>query len=159
MTSHQILDSCIVSITAVSTAAAGLVLNESTQSAAINRVELQLLLLPLIGSMVVSGGMIMMNPTLEGRNITIGRGIFALFFGVLSPQLIGMLHPSLETLSVKPLVLVMTGGIIAGLVFVLSKPFTNELYKRAGLIAKREADRLEAKLSPTVKDEQPTKKL
>lgn len=141
------LDASILTITTAVTAASGVILNDPA-AAAVNRAELQLLLLPLIGSMIVSGGLIMMNPTAEGRNITIGRGIFALFFGVLGPQIIGLLHPSLATLSLKPVVLVMFGGLIAGLVFVLSRPFSNELYKRAGLIAKREADRLEKRYSP-----------
>ena len=49
------------------------------------------------------------------------------------------------------------GAVKNGTDNTLSK---NELYKRAGLIAKREADRLEGKYSPPLKDEQPvTKKL
>lgn len=115
--------------------------------------EMRLLLLPLIGSLVVSGGFIMLNPNPETRRITIGRGIFALFFGVLMPQIIGEFHPALQTLALKPVVLVLSGGMIAGVAYVLSKPFTRGMYERADRVAKKELDRLEQKHFPGVSPE------
>lgn len=115
--------------------------------------EMRLLLLPLIGSLVVSGGVIMLNPNPETRRITIGRGIFALFFGVLMPQIIGEFHPALQTLALKPGVLVLSGGMIAGVAYVLSKPFTRGMYERADRVAKKELDRLEQKHFPGVSPE------
>lgn len=105
--------------------------------------ELQLLLLPLIGSLIISGGMIMLNPKPETRRVTIGRAVFALFFGVMVPQVVGLLHPSLHEVAVRPAVLVLAGGCISGLVYVLSKPFTRELYERAEGHAKKTVDALE----------------
>lgn len=143
----HVLDACVIGVTTLATLASSVVLNEAPQDAA-SRIELQLLLLPLIGSLCVSGGLIMLNPNPETRKITIGRGIFALFFGVLGPQVLSMTHPTLAEMSVKPVFLLIVGGLTSGLVFVLSKPFTTEFYHRAGGIAKREADKLEKKFSP-----------
>jgi len=140
---NLVLDTIVTSTAIVATGTAAL-MSEPTH----NSIEMQLLLLPLIGALIVSGGLIMLNPQPETRRIVIGRGIFAMFFGVLVPQLIGMMHPALETVSIKPAVLLFGGGIISGLAYVLSRPFTKELYARAEGVAKKEADRLEEKYSP-----------
>lgn len=110
-----------------------------------NAVELQAFLLPFIGALVASGGVIMLNPQPEVRQIVIGRGIFALFFGVLLPQVFPLFHPALQPLALTPAILVLMGGAVSILAYVLSKPFCRELYARAEGIARREADRLEAK--------------
>lgn len=110
--------------------------------------EMRLLLLPLIGAVLASGGLIMLNPNPETRRITIGRSIFGLLVGVISPQIIGMLHPALADLALRPMVLVAAGAVFAALAFVLSRPFTSEFYARAEGIARREAERLEEKYSP-----------
>lgn len=151
-----ILDTCILGITTIVTVASSVVLNEVTTDTA-ERLELQLLLLPLIGSLCVSGGLIMLNPQPETRRIVIGRGIIALFCGVIGPQLVGLAHPSLAAVGVKPIAALASGGLIAGLAYVMSKPLFGQFYHRAESIAKREADRIEARFSPKVED--PTKKL
>lgn len=110
--------------------------------------ELQLFLLPFIGSLIISGGLIMLSPNPEERRVVIGRGIFALFFGVLVPQILGMFHPALAALSVKPVFLVLFGGLTAALAYVISKPFTRELYARSDGIAKQGADKLQKKYLP-----------
>ena len=148
---HQVLDACVLGVTTLVTLATTVILNETPQDAA-ERMEMQLLLLPFIGSLCVSGGLIMLNPNPETRKITIGRGILALFFGVLGPQIVAMTHPSVAALSVKPVFLLVIGGLTSGLVFVLSKPFTTEFFKRSGGIAAREADRLENTYSPKPPD-------
>lgn len=152
MTTHHVLDSCVVAVTTLVTAASAVLLNDAPGP---ERLELQLLLLPFIGSLCVSGGMIMLNPNPETRRLVIGRGIIALFCGVIGPQLIGLIHPSLAAVGIKPIAALGAGGLIAGLSYVLSKPFFSQLYQRAEGIAKREADRLENKFSPAPKDEQP----
>lgn len=140
----HVLDTVLVGTLAALTAAAPLLVNDPTIPAA-DVVEMKLFLLPSLGALVVSGGMIMLNPEPEVRRIVIGRSIFALFFGVLVPQVVGMFHPALQTASVKPAVLALMGGGIAGLTYVLSKPFCREFYLRADGIAKRKAAELEAK--------------
>jgi Na+/phosphate symporter len=137
------VDVLVVSISTATAALSSAMLATAPAGTAAQSIELQLLLLPLIGSLIISGGMIMLNPSPETRRVTIGRAVFALFFGVMVPQIIGLFHPSLHEVAVKPAVLVLAGGCISGLVYVLSKPFTRELYERAEGHAKKAADALE----------------
>lgn len=139
------VDVVVVAISTV-TAALSAVLAQAPAEPSTQSIEIQLLLLPLIGALIISGGMIMLNPNPETRRVTIGRAVFALFFGVMTPQVIGLFHPTLHEVALKPAVLVLAGGCISGLVYVLSKPFTRELYSRAERHAKNAADLLEKKL-------------
>jgi Na+/phosphate symporter len=147
----HVLDTAIVAVQSITVAAAALLLNSPQPGDAevvANTLELQFLLLPLIGSAFVSGGLIMLNPNPETRQVIIGRGIFALFFGVLIPQVLGLVVPSVKELSMKPAVLVLAGGVVAGFVFVVSKPFVVRLFEKSGGMAKRLADKVEGKISP-----------
>lgn len=156
MTNHipHVLDSIVLAAATVVTAASSLILG---QAAAEQSAELQMLLLPLVGALLMSGAAIMLNPQPETRRIVIGRAMIALFLGTLTPQIISVIHPKLAEFSSKPVFLLMVGGLSAGIFYVLSKPFFGELYKRADRIAARGADRLEDKLAK--KDESPTTKL
>lgn len=154
-TTHHVLDACVVAVTTLVTAASTVMLKEAAGSP--ESIELQLLLLPFIGSLCVSGGMIMLNPQPETRRIVIGRSIIALFCGVIGPQLIGLIHPSLASVGIKPIAALGAGGLISGLSYVMSKPLFSQLYQRADAIAKREADRIERKLSPPL--DEPTRRL
>lgn len=137
---YHIVDGAIFAITSVTTILSGLLLSTAEREQVL---ELQLFLLPFIGSMIVSGGMIMLNPMPETRKIVIGRSIFALFTGVLMPQLVAGLHPWLTDITIKPALLVLVGGLISGIAYVLSKPFTAELYSRSAHIAEKKAEQLE----------------
>lgn len=140
------VDVIVVGISTLTAALSSAVLAQAPADSVAQSIELQLLLLPLIGALIISGGMIMLNPNPETRRVTIGRAVFALFFGVLVPQVIGLFHPSLHEVTVRPAVLVLAGGCISGLVYVMSKPFTRELYSRAEGHAKKAADAIERKL-------------
>lgn len=140
---YHILDGAVFATTSITTVLSGLLLATANDRA----LELQLFLLPLIGSMIVSGGMIMLNPLPETRRIVIGRSIFALFMGVLLPQLVASLHPFLTDIAIKPALLVLVGGLISGLSYVLSKPFTAELYNRSAHIAERKAAQIEKQIT------------
>ena len=142
----QILDTVIVYATGIITTATSLALTIATVTVPDSgQNELLLFLLPLLGATFTSGGCIMLNPNQETRKITIGRAIFALFFGMLLPQLIGILHPSLQAISIKPVFLFLAGGLISILGFIFSKPFAREMYARSDRLAKSQADRLEKK--------------
>lgn len=145
---YMALDSVIVTITSVTASVSGLLLGDLTPVT--YREELVILLLPLVGAMIISGGMIVMNPAQETRKIVIGRSIFALFFGALGPTIVMLIYPPIASITVKPALLLFIGGIISGLVYVLSRPFARELYDRAERVAKAQADRLEDR----VKDKQ-----
>lgn len=148
----HVLDTVIVSCVTLATAASTLILGaaESPDEFA----ELKQLLLPFLGALIMSGGIIMLNPQPDTRRITIGRAIVGLFFGVLGPQLIALMHPNLSTISLKPVVHIAAGGIIAAIAYIMSKPFTTELYKRSGDIARRQADQIEQRYMP--KDKPPS---
>lgn len=145
---HHVLETVLTAGASIMLASsATLLTTENTSTPEQN--ELKLFLLPFLGSVCVASFMILMNPNPDTRRITIGRAGFGLFFGVLIPQIIGMFHPGLLELSLRPAVLVLTGGVISGVVYVLSKPFTAGMYERAEGVAKRELDRLEEKHFPT----------
>lgn len=108
--------------------------------------ELKLLLVPLIGALISSGGMIMLNPSPETRRIVIGRAIFALLFGCATPQLLTLLHPAIAAFSRHPVVLLLGGGLAAMVFFAISKPFTNRLIIRSGAIADEAEKRLEEQI-------------
>ena len=146
---HHVLDCAVLAVASITTALSGLVLATAPDA---QTAELQLFLLPLIGSVIVSGGMIMLNPSSpETRRIVIGRSIFALFIGVLMPQLVAGLHPWLANVTVKPALLVLVGGITSGAAYVLSKPFCAELYNRSAGSAANLANQLEKKLNSETK--------
>jgi hypothetical protein len=114
--------------------------------------ELRLLLIPLIGSMLVSGGMIMLNPHPETRRIVIGRSIFALFAGVVAPQLLGFVHPAIQAVALRPIMMLVIGGASSGLAYAISRPFCSGLYARAERVTKNTQDALEAKLTQKLRD-------
>jgi hypothetical protein len=141
----HVLDTVVIAVITLSTATIQVLLGSADSAAQL--VELKLLLLPFLGALVMSGGIIMLNPQIETRRIVIGRSIFALFCGTLAPQLISFFHPALADLSIKPIVQIATGGLIACLVYILSKPFTGKLYERADAISALGVQRLENRLT------------
>jgi len=147
---HHVLDSVVLAVLGLSTAASTVILGSA--DSADQLAEIKLLLLPFLGALIMSGGIIMLNPQVETRRIVIGRSIVALFCGTLAPQIIAIVHPALASLSIKPIIQLAGGGVIACLAYVLSKPFTGQLYRRADGIAAREVQRLEDRVSPKKKD-------
>jgi hypothetical protein len=131
------LDTVILSTVTLAVSASAVVMEPSDD------IELRLVLLPLIGGVIVSGSLIMLNPQPETRRIVIGRALIALFLSVVLPQTLGYFFPVLAAMVRKPMPLLMAGGVISGLTYVISKPFTRELYNRAEGVAKKQADRLE----------------
>jgi hypothetical protein len=142
------IDSVIVFTSAAATTASAVLMSEAPPQDLQEYAELRLLLLPLIGSMFMSGGMILLNPNPDSRRVVIGRSFIALFFGVLLPQFIGLFHPSLAEMSLKPVALVMLGGLCSALAYVMSAPVVRQFYNRADGIAEREVEKIEKRFSP-----------
>lgn len=105
--------------------------------------ELLLLLLPLLGSVLMSGAAIMLNPEPETRKIVIGRSIIALLFGVTAPQLLGMFFERFDPVQIKPAVLVLLGAAFAFVAYIVSRSFFSQAYSRAAALAKIAADEIE----------------
>ncbi len=52
----------------------------------------------------------------------------------------------------RPAALLLIGGIVAGVAFVMSKPFVRGMYERAEGEAKAQLDKLQQQLHPMVKE-------
>lgn len=147
MTSHipHALDILVVSTATVTAAASSVLLNEAPQTT-VERIDLMVLMLPLIGALIVSGGCIMLNPQPETRQITIGRCAFSLLGGALGPSLAAMFWPRLAMYNVKPVFLLAGGAVVSYVLFIIIKAATSEAFSRAQRVAKELADRTEARI-------------
>jgi hypothetical protein len=112
--------------------------------------ELKMLLIPLIGALISSGGMIMLSPNPETRRIVIGRAVLGLFFGTITPQVCALVHPVIYTILSHPVMLLFSGGLFSMIFFAISKPFTARLYARSTAMANFAGDAIEQKLRNTV---------
>jgi hypothetical protein len=115
------------------------------------------LLVPLIGTILVSGIAFLLNPEIETRKITMGRTLFGFLVGVPGPwALISLLKywsmNSLADFFALPPLLALTGAAAATVAYVLSRPLFANAYERAGIIAKREVTRLERMTAPKERD-------
>lgn len=138
---YHVMDTIITAGGALVIAAANLLL--ATESVTHEVSELRILLIPFMGAVVASGGAILLNPKVETRNIVIGRAMIALLVGSAGPAAIGAFFDSTNWLWKTPAILLLAGAAIAGIAYVLSRPFFNNLYSRSDAIAKREIRRIE----------------
>lgn len=142
-------------VTFVVTTASHLLLYDSDEQA---REALRWLLLPLIGSLLAAGGVILFNPRPEHRKIVFGRSIFAVVFGTAVPKLTSLMHPWLQHFYVEPAAILLSGFVVAMVVFVLSKPFVQKFYARSDRMADEGLDNLEARFRQSVQqDKTPNK--
>jgi hypothetical protein len=143
----HVLDSVMLAITTIVTAAGSQLLIADASTVAAGN-ELKLLLLPLIGALIMSGGCIMLNPSPEDRRKTIGRGIIALFFGAAGPQVIALTHPAFAVLTSHPVVLLVAGAVVSFICYVLSRPFVEGAFKRSNIISSAALDELQRRYGP-----------
>lgn len=102
--------------------------------------KLLLLLLPLLGSLIMTGAAILLNPEPETRRIVIGRSIIAVLFGVAAPQILAMFWGKFNPKVIEPVLLVIVGSIFAFVAYIGSRPFFNEAYKRSAMLARMAQD-------------------
>lgn len=138
---YHVMDTIILAATSLILASSNLLL--ATEAASSDVSELRVLLIPLMGAIIVSCAAILLNPEVETRNIVIGRAAIAWFLGTATPSAIGVFFDSTREMLHSPAVLLIAGGAICGISYVLSRPFFARLYERADHIAKREVRRLE----------------
>lgn len=138
------LDTCIAIITTTVTAISAWLLSAPATTGGVD--ELQLLLVPLIGSLIASGGMIMLNPCPETRKIVIGRAVFALLFGSATPHATALVFSWAEPMTSHPVLLLVAGAVSSMVFYAISKPFTAKLYARSETIANMAERKLERKL-------------
>ena len=135
------MDAIIATVTTVTAAVTAHLVSAEAATGEVS--ELRGLLIPLIGALIMSGGAIMLNPSNETRRIVIGRAILGLLFGAAGPSAVCAFLPSASMLVNFPAVLLLSGAIISGVFYVMSKPFFSRFYERADFLAKREVSRIE----------------
>ncbi len=114
--------------------------------------ELKLLLLPLLGALLVSGGTIMLYPERETRSIVIGRSTIALFFATIMPQIVAITFTSLSVFLAHPTVLLGSGAMCFMVFYVITRPFFDGLYKRRRILAEAVIQSGQERLLGTVKE-------
>lgn len=150
---YMVLDTVIMSVVATVTAFNALLLSVPPADAA----ELQTLVMPLMGALFPTAAMIMLNPKPETRKIVIGRAGFALFFASVFPglfiQICTMLNMFMGwvTLFTHPVVLWGSGGGLSVVLYALSRPFCEGLYKRSEAISNMALDAAEREMAGKLK--------
>lgn len=139
----HVLDSVIATVMLVVTSSSTILLAQASDVAPSKTDSLSLLLLPLIGALLVSGGVIMLNPKQEQREKIIGRSLIAVFFSCVGPSSIALLHPALKIITDFPVLLLLAGGLIFGLVYILARPFVEQFYSRSGNVSDKLLDQAE----------------
>lgn len=135
------VDTVVTTVMVASTSAATLLATSPASSE-----ELRLLLVPLIGAMIASGGMIMLNPKPETRKIVVGRSLIALFLATISPQIFALWFTSTAVFLSHPVVLLGVGGVGAMVYYACSLPFCTGLYSRSAAFSKAAIDKAEGTL-------------
>lgn len=135
------IDTLIISVVTLAVATSTELL--ATESATGEVAELRQLLIPLIGALITSGGMIMFQIEKEPRNIVLGRAIFGLFFGSGSMQLIAVFFPSLASYINKPIFLLLSGGAVCMVVYAIAYAFAKGLSSRSNKFANSLLDKAE----------------
>ena len=147
------IDSVIASIMLAVTSSSTLILADNAKTPD-KMDDLLLLLLPLIGALIVSGGVITLNPKEENRKKIMGRCSIAVFFAVVGPSSIALLHPALAIITNFPALLLMAGGLIFMLIYILSKPIIERFYSRSDGIAEKAVDEVEQRFIPSARRRQ-----
>ncbi len=139
---------CIVAvitsaITVISTAALALIPDPTD--------ELKLLLVPMIGALLVSGGTIMLYPEKETRPIVIGRASIAFVFASLTPQILAIVFTSLATYFEHPVILIAAGAALFIPFYILIRPLFEGMYRRRREFADALIEKGEEKLIGNVR--------
>jgi hypothetical protein len=151
MRAHYTLDTIVTGILAMNTVISTLLLDALDRYSISQAEELRLLLIPFLGSMVASGGMIMLNPNPETRRIVIGRAVFALICGATFPQILTLIFVGLQPLFAHPVILLMSGAGFSAIIYVISRPFTARLYASQEQLANAAMDRVREQFRIDVK--------
>lgn len=143
----HVLDTVIACSTVLVSASASALLHAAVTTGTESQMqELYLLLLPLIGALILSGGAIMLNPAPEKRRTVIGRAAVALFFGSVVPSVLALFHPAIKEIMLHPVVLLFMGGCVGMLVYIVSRPLFERLFARADVIADDIEKRIEERI-------------
>lgn len=102
--------------------------------------EIRLLLMPLIGALVGTTGMVLLAPMREDRRRVAGRAILAVAFGAGAPVVIGITSSYGRLMAGHPVALWLVGLIVAMIIFALARAVAERLFARADDLAERIVD-------------------
>jgi len=149
-----IIDTLMSTVMALIASSSTLILAQSAAVEGPSKIDsIFLLLLPLIGALLVSIGVINLNPKQEEREKIIGRSTIAVFFSAVGPSSIALLHPSLKIITEFPVLLLLAGGLIFGLIYILSRPIVEKIYNRSSSIAENAINAAQYKFFTKSKEE------
>lgn len=134
--------------------ASSVLITQTTTEAFEASIETRLLLLPLIGGILCMGGAVFLNPNPETMRINVGRAFIGLFACVVTPQVIAMIHPGIKEVTMKPFMLLLIGGVAAGLFYIISRPLIQGLYGRSARLSETALDAAEKRYFSAPKDKQ-----
>lgn len=120
----------------------------STPEVIESAMEMRLIMVPLLGGVFTMLGAVFLNPSIETNHVKIGRACFGVFAAVVTPQVIGWVHPNLKDVGTKPFMLFLIGGVFAFLGFVFSRSVVQGIYNRSGRLAEKALDNAESKYFP-----------
>lgn len=100
-------------------------------------IDVKMLMIPFIGSLLVSAAGFLLNPKAEDPRVVFGRALIALFVGVVCTQAAAAIWPSIEALLAKPLALMAFGGVASGVGYVISRPLFEYFYKQAPALSEK----------------------
>ena len=109
--------------------------------------EIRLLLMPLVGALVGTTGMILLAPSVEDRRRIAGRGLFSIAIGSGAPVLFGFVTDYGRAMAGHPVALFMFGIMASMVVFAVSRPLAEALFARSRGIAATVLDAGEAAIT------------
>lgn len=142
--SHRLLefyDTFVIGIVTICASIAAKVLAVESATGQVD--ELRILMVPLVSSLISTGGLYLFNLGKEPRNIVMGRAVFALMFGASTLPVLSIFFPSWSPILERPVILLIGGGMASVLFYLLSYPITRALFNRSDGIAENLLDQAE----------------
>lgn len=147
------VDSFVIGLIAVVSALGAQIVTNVTQADEL--AELRILMVPLVSSLISTGGLYLFNIGKEPRNLVLGRAVFALLFGSSLIGVISIVVPSWEPVLRRAIILLPGGALASMFFFYLSYPLARALNKRSDGLADSLLDQAERKTGLNSKDRQP----
>lgn len=105
--------------------------------------ELRILMVPLVSSLIATGGLYLFNIGREPRNVIMGRAVFALLFGSSFIPMLAIVFPAWEPILRRAIILLPGGATMSMVFFFLSYPFSRALNNRSRGLADNLLDEAE----------------
>lgn len=129
---HRILAFCDTLIIGLVTIVSALCTQLLAVESATRQVdELRVLLIPLIGALISTGGMALFQIEKEPRNIVIGRAIFGLLFGAGFMPAMSTIFPSMAVVMERPVIMLLSGAVMSMFFYAVAYFLAKGLFRRS----------------------------